>query len=287
MAVSSFGAVRGGLLASLRQRKATESSNDPDNSKNVFSRFRPPYQYHDGVGGAASTSDAGINYFQDGEGNAFQIRLEQGHAAATIGTAAARGLSLALDATGADGVAMDLGYGASASEIANCRGAFVIGTDEDFYLRIRLEIGDVSDSSQVAVAFVGTAAGWPDDGVLDTYGNYAALNVDGGQVNIETRLNTGTASVTDTGTDIPDYASTGDVYDLEIRVSKGGAVNFLINGAEPTTDVTGFVFDTGDTVNAVLMVLSDVDSDPGVVVHEWESGYLSSRGPDGILDLED
>lgn len=288
MGLTQFGAVQGGLLASLRKENSGAQSadvNDPDNSKNVFSRFRPPYFYADGIGGAASTSDAGINQFRDGEGNAFDIRLEQAHAGGTIGTKHDRGLNLGLDATGGDGVAVDLGYGASASEIDNCRGRFVIGTDQDFYLRVRLEIGDVSDTSMCAVGFVGNAAGWTDDGNLDTYGNYAALNVDGGTINIETRLNTGTASVTSTTDTVADWSSTGNVVDLEVRVSSAGAVNFLINGAEPTVDVTSFTFDSTDVVNAVFILISDVDSDPGVVLHEWESGYLSSRGLTGISDV--
>ena len=295
MAVSSFGAVSGGLLASLRQRVATETSADADNSKNVMSRFRPPYTYTDGLGGAASVLDAGIAKLVDGEGNGFDIRLEQaftdgGYSAPQV-LSRARGLQVLIDSSGDDGYAMDLGHGVFGSEIANAKSAFVIGTDEDFFLRVRLEIGTVAAADQVAVGFVGGVtgeSGWPVDGDLDTYGNYAVLNVDAGTVNIETRLNTGTASVTATGTSIVDFTTTGDVYDLEVRVAKGGAVNFLINGAEPSVDVTGFVFDSTDTVNAVFMVLADAsDDDPDIIIHEWESGYLSSRGPDTILDLED
>ncbi|GAG44932.1 unnamed protein product, partial [marine sediment metagenome] len=158
--------------------------------------------------------------------------------------------------------------------------------DEDFYLRVRLDIADVSDADQIAVGFLKN--GRPTDGLLDTYTDYAVLNVDNGAVNIETRLNAGSASVTATGTSMIDYTTTGDVVDLEVRVSKGGAVNFLIDGAEPSTDVTGFVFDDGDTVNAAFLFLSDlIGGDPTITLHEWESGYLSSRGPDNILDLED
>ncbi len=295
MAVTSFGALRGGLLASLRQRKATEASNDPDNSKNVMCRFRPPYNYTNALGGAAVTTDAGINLFHDGDGNGFDIRLEQafadgGYSAPQI-LVTDRGLQVQIDSSGDDGFAMDLGHGVFGSEVVNARSAYVIGTDEDFFLRIRLEIGTVLAADQVAVGFVGGVtgeSGWPVDGKLDTYGNYAVLNVDEGVVKIETRLNTGTASVTATGTTMIDFDSTGSVVDLEVRVSKGGACNFLINGAEPSTDVTGFVFDSTDTVNAVIMVLADAtDDDPDVVIHEWESGYLSARGPDSILDLED
>ncbi len=294
MAVTSFGAVRGGLLASLRLRKATETQQEPDNSKNVMARFRPPFTHTTGLGVAAAVTDAAINVLTDGDGNSFEVRSElafaDGGFSAPQVAIHTRGASMKIDSSGDDGIAMDLGHGPFGSEVVNCKGAFVIGTDEDFYLRVRLEIGDVSSTDQVAVGFVGGVtgeSGWPVDGLLDTYGNYAVLNVDNGTVNIETRLNTGTASVTATGTSIVDYTTTGDVYDLEVRVSKGGAVNFLINGAEPSTDITGFTFDSTDTVNAVFMALADADDAPVIVIHEWESGYLSSRGPDSIGDLED
>lgn len=290
MSVSSFGAIRGGLLASLRQGsgEARGSAQAPDNSKNVFSYFRPPFSYTDGLGGVAAVDGSVGNVLVTGDGEVFSINPE-GTFSGTAPQVAVhdRGMLIKTDASAADkGLMVDLGYGESGSEIPNCRGAFVVGTDDAFYLRVRLEIGDVSDSDCIAVGFV--KGGRPADGFLDTYGDYAVLNVDNGQVNIETNLNSGTASVTDTGTDIVDYTTTGDVYDLEVRVSDSGTVNFLINGAEPSTDVTNFSFDDGDTVNAVFLMLSDtVDGDPTVVIHEWESGFLSSRGPDTIVDLED
>lgn len=287
MGITNFGAVSAGLLGSLRKENSlseTGDVNDPNNSKNVFSRFRPPFTYTDGLGGAAATTDAAINVLTDGEGNSFNVRLEQAFAGSAPQAAVhARGVHLQMDATAADGIAMDLGYGNTGSEQANCRGAFIVGTADPFYLRVRLDIGDVSDSSQVAVGFVRN--GWPVDGTLDTYTDYAVLNVDSGTINIETRLNSGTASVTSTTQTVADYASTGDVFELEVRVDGSGNVNFIIDGAEPTVDVTNFSFDATDTVNAVLLVLSDAESSPTVVVHEWESGYLSSRGLTGITDV--
>jgi hypothetical protein len=131
--------------------------------------------------------------------------------------------------------------------------------------------------------------GFPDGGLYTSCTDYAVLNVNAGNIKIETNLNSGTPSVTDTTQDIGDYGTTGDVYDLEVRVNSGGKVNFLINGAEPTVDVTSFTFDSGDTVNAIFNVaLAGAGAgDPTVVLHEWESGFLSSRGPDSIFDLED
>lgn len=291
MAVTSVSAIRGGLLASLRQGSGESrgSSQAPDNSKNVFCYFRPPFDYTDGLGGAAGTASGNVALLRTGEGEAFSAFV----VGEFSGTAPqiqphARGAVLEMDASATnDGLVIDLGYGVSASEIANCRGAFVVGTDDAFYVRVRLDIGDVSDTTQCAVGFV--KGGTVDAALLGSYTDFAVLNVNAGDIKIETRLNSGTASATDTTQNIADYGTTGDVYDLEVRVSDSGAVNFLINGAEPTVDVTNFTFDTGDTVNAIFTVLGDVTAggDPTVVLHEWESGFLSARGPDTIFDLED
>lgn len=291
MAVTSFGAVRGGLMASLRQGsdfKAQGAAEAPDNAKNVMSRFRPPFTFSDGVAGTAVTTSGAVNVLTDGEGNAFSCFV-LGEFSGTAPQVAAhdRGALIQLDASATnDGLTVDLGYGLTGSEIDNCRGSFVVGTDDAFYIRVRLDIGDVSDSGQVAVGFV--KDGTPTTGLLDDHSDYAALNVNNGDILIETRLNAGSASVTDTTDDVVDFATTGDVHDLEVRVSDSGKVNFLIDGAEPTVDVTNFAFDSGDRVNAVVIVADLLAAgDPTVVLHEWESGFLSARGPDSIVDLED
>jgi hypothetical protein len=254
----------------------------------VFTYFRPPFTSTDGVGGvhAVTSGAVGVLTFADGNHMSSTV-IGEASASAPFASAHARGLTVTLDASETnDGWWLDLGYGLSGAEIANSRGAFVIGTDDAFYLRVRLDIGDVSDTVLCAVGFV--KGGFPDGGLYTSLEDYAMLNVNAGNIKIETRLNNGTASVTDTTDDILDYGTTGDVYDLEVRVSDSGACNFLINGAEPTVDVTNFTFDTGDTVNAIFTVaIAGGTADPGVVLHEWESGFLSSRGPDSILDLED
>ncbi len=288
MAVTNFGAVKAGLLASLRagSGESRGTTQAPDNSKNVFSYFRPPFEFTDGIGGAAAATTGAVGVLLTGDGQAFTATvIGDASASAPYISAHARGLVIALDASDTnDGCTIDLGYGLSGAEIANARGAYVVGTDDAFYLRVRLDIGDVSDTARCVVGFV--KGGFVDTGLHTAYTDYAVLNVNAGDIIIETRLNSGTASTTDTTQNVADYATTGDVYDLEVRVSSSGIVNFLINGAEPTVDVTSFTFDSGDTVNAIFSVaLAGAGAgDPTVVLHEWESGFISSRGLDTIFD---
>ena len=280
---TSYSAVRAGLGASKRL-------NIED--RYVFDRFYAPYQYLIKVPTAATdsiplVSDAGINELTTADGNRFDIRLEQAFAGSAPQVApGSYGCLLGLDAADNDGIGMDLGYGAASAEVAHTRGAFVIGTDAAFFLRVKLMIADVSDADQVAVGFV--KGGWAADGLIATYTDSALLNVDNGDVKLYTRLNSGTAGNVDSTDDVIDHAAdTANAVTLEVRVSSSGVVKYLIDGQAPTVDVTGFQFDTGDTVNAQLSVLTDVAGDPGVEVLEWESGFISSRGLTGISDLNE
>lgn len=272
---TSYNAIRAGLGASLRLDR---------NKKYVYEDFYGPYLNFEEDSTAAVVTDAAINTVITARGNLFQYRLEQAFAGTPPQVQPGTyGALLVVDAAGDDGIGLDLGYGAASSEDANSRGAFVVGTEEAFFLRVKLMIADVSDSDQVAVGFV--KGGWPADGLIDTYTDFALFNIDNGDIKIETRLNSGTASETDTTDDVADHGSSEDnAVELEVRVDAGGVVTFLVDGAAPTTNVTGFEFDD-DTVNAVVLCINDAAGDPGVEILEWESGYLSSRGLTGVSDL--
>lgn len=268
---TDFSAVRAGLGASKRM---------DSNAKYVYAKFYGPLEYSDGLGGAAAVTDAAINTLRAANGETFQVRLEQAFAgSAPQVSVGALGAALTLDAADNDGIGIDLGYGAAGAEVANTRGAYIVGTEaEGFFVRAKLNIADVSDADQIAVGFV--KGGFPADGLLDTLTDYAVLNVDNGDIKVETRLNSGTASVTDTTQDVADAGT----VTLEVRVTAGGVAHFFVDGAAPTVTQTGFEFDD-DTVNAVLLILADAAGDPGVQLIEWESGPLSARGLRSIDDL--
>lgn len=273
---TEYSAIRAGLGASKRLDKE---------DRYVYSRFYGPLRYTTRLPGAtdsvALVSDAAINALSDADGNKFEVRLEQAFAgSAPQAIADANGLGFVLDAASNDGIGMDLGYGAVSSEVAHTKGVFTVGTDAAFFLRVKLDIATVASADQVAVGFV--KGGWPADGLLDTYTDYAVLNVDNGDIKAETRLNSGTASVTDTTMNVADAGT----ITLEVRVSSGGVVKFLVDDAAPTVDVTGFEFDD-DAVNAVFIELNDAAGDPGIVIREWESGFISSRGLTGYTDVNE
>lgn len=268
---TGFSAVRAGLGASNRLDK---------NSKDAFCNFSDDIMYTDGIGGAAATTDAAVNSLLIGQ-TAFQFRLEQAVTGAPLAMDDV-GLVITSDDTDNEGFELNLGRTQTAADTTvwlRSRGAFKIGTDAAFFMRLKLKVADVSDSDDITAGF--SVGSYVADGLLDTYSDYAVLSIDNGDIKVKTNLNSGTQSSTDTTQNVADAGT----VTLEVRVGSGGKVKFLIDGAAPTTDVTGFTFDDADTVHAFYSQLNDVAGDPGVTLIEWESGFLSSRGLDGVSDL--
>ncbi len=146
---------------------------------------------------------------------------------------------------------------------AGSRAAMTIGTDV-FYGKLTLSIADVSGTDECRFGFRSAEAY---DVAVDNYADFAALNVDGGDIKIETNLNDGTPAATDTTDDLAD----GGTVTLEVYVALSGVVTFKIDGAAPTT-TAAFTFDSGDVVVPFFHFFHDSDLAGAVVLQEWEIG---------------
>jgi hypothetical protein len=270
MGVSNFDAIGG-----------TAGERNASQARYRYSNFRSNPIYTDQAGGTASALDAGINILQVGD-VPFQVRLEQAVTASPVFSTANTGMLINVDDTDNEGLEISLGRLQSDGSTVwtNSPGAFTVGTDEAF-IRVRLSIGDVSDADQIAVGF--SVGAYPAAGTIETYTDLFCLNVDNGNVNIETRLNSGTAAATDTTDDVADAGT----VTLECRVDANGNCRAFIDGADPSTNVTNFTFDSGDVIHAFYSQLNDAAGDPTVTLIEWESGVWANRGIDAITDLRD
>jgi len=233
-------------------------------------------------GTAAVVTDAGVNVFNV-EGYDFMYFVEQafgGTIPQVLADQAAGGLSLVTDAADNDGILLGLPWCTTAGQgtlKTAGRGIFLAGTDE-FFVKVKLKIADVSEADEIAVGFAKVQAV---DTNLTNFTDFAVLNVDNGTIEIQTDNDNAGPSTVDTTQDVADAGS----ISLEVRVASSGAVKFLIDGLAPTVDVTGFTFDSGDSLFPFVWVLNDVAGTPGVIVQQWESGLLTHRGLDGINDL--
>lgn len=272
---TGFSAVQAGLGASLRQAQ---------NARYVYTNFRgqPIFADVDGFAarGTGPITDAEVFHMMI-DGHTFQIRTEQDVTADPPLITSNDGLLINVDDADNEGLEINLGrvQGDGSTLWTNSKGAFVSQTDE-FFLRVKLDVADVSDADQLAIGF--SLGNYPADGLFDTYTDFFVINIDNGDVKIETRLNSGTATSTDTTTNIAD----ADQPELEIRVNSSGYARAFVNGAVPSTDKTDFQFDSGDVLHAFYTQLNDAAGDPTVSLIEWESGLWSSRGLGAIDDSD-
>jgi len=170
----------------------------------------------------------------------------------------ANGLDIGMDQTDNDGVELCPGI------LAGTKGMFIVGTDEAFYAKMRFTIADVSGTDDCAFGFRKVEAYQAN---IDDYDEMAALNVISGNVTIETILNAGTTTVTDTTEDWADAAE----HELEVRVSAAGVVTYKIDEGTPAT-VAAFTFDDAEVVVPFLYFLQATTSPGAVVLKSFECG---------------
>ena len=190
------------------------------------------------------------------------------------------GLNLKLDATADDGIELTLGNEQPANTVISAvagatRGTFVVGTDAPFYVAFKLTIADVSGTDDCAVGFHKAEAY---QAAIDSYDEWAALNVISGDIKIETELNAGGTTTTDT-TD--NWADTETktlmvICDSNGSLSNDGTVGkcyYFIDGQKPTTEPTSrFKFDSGEIVIPFFYYLFDTTTPGAMTAKLWESG---------------
>ena len=95
----------------------------------------------------------------------------------------------------------------------------------------------------------------------------AVLNVISGNITIETILNNGDTTSTDTTENWADTAS----HTLEVYVSAAGVVTYKIDGTTPST-VAAFTFATGEVVVPFFYFLNHTDIAGNVILTHFECG---------------
>jgi len=177
---------------------------------------------------------------------------------------AATGLDIGFDQANDEGVEITSG-----GIVARGRNIFTVGTDTAFFLSVTFSIAVVAGTDDCAVGFRKVEAY---QAALDSYDEFACLNVISGNITQETMLNGDSTITTDTTNDWADAAS----KTLTVRVSSAGVVTFAIDGTEPTT-VTAYTFDDTEVVTPFMYLINASGSQAGaVLVTAWECGYAGA-----------
>lgn len=240
-----------------------------DFQKQLRSLVDPNYFYSDfkgipvagAVAGGAASGTGNANNFLMISGNTFEY-VPKGTQTIIIPVRTAAGLNVGMDQTDNDGVEITNGMA-----VGVAKKVFTVGTDPAFFFRCKFSIATVAGTDDCAVGFRKAEA---DQANLDDYDEMAALNVISGNITIETILNNAATSSTDTTDNWADAAT----HTLEVRVSYGGVVTFLIDGKAPTV-TAAFTFDAGEVVVPFFFMLQANAAQTGaVILKEWEWGYL-------------
>lgn len=137
---------------------------------------------------------------------------------------------------------------------------FVVG-DGVCSFRTEFSIGDVSDTDDFVIGLRKKEAYQAN---VDDYDEMAAFNVNAGDIFIETILNGGATTSTDT----TDNWADGETHTLEIQVDEDGVVTYLIDDAAPTT-TAAFTFDAGEVLIPFVYYINAGATDPDIKLKKW------------------
>ncbi len=168
------------------------------------------------------------------------------------------GLDISLDATTDDGAEFCLGIN------ARTKGVFTVGTSAAFFAKMKFLIATVANTDDCAFGFRKVEAYQAN---LDDYDEAACLNVISGDIYIETILNGGSTTSTDTTDDWADAAT----HELEVRVSSAGVVTYKIDGVDPST-TAAFTLDDAEVVVPFFYFLHAASTTAGIELIEFECG---------------
>ena len=215
------------------------------------------------VGGGAATGAAGDNnvlFTQFGQYE-WNVIGTQTILAPKLDTF---GLNLVQDNTAADGIELCMGQ----TSLSPC--AFTIG-EPAFFVQAQFKVEDVSGADPLIIGLRKTQAF---EATLSDYTDFATIGIVGtaGKIQIQTQVNTGGVTTTDT----TDVAIDGEVFQLKIKVSSSGVVTYEFNYVEPTViPVDSFTFDSGDVVIPFIRFTQAADKTDQAAINYLEVGFQS------------
>lgn len=171
---------------------------------------------------------------------------------------AATGLDIAKDLTDTDGLELTQGI------VASSPAAFTVGTDGAFHFLARVYLTDVSGTDDFLIGFRKAEAY---QAAVDNYDEMAALNIISGDITIETILNAGATTSTDTTDNWADTTS----KTVGVHVSAAGVVTYTIDGVAPTT-TAAFTFDDAEVVVPFIYFIHDGDVAEATILQRWDCG---------------
>lgn len=233
--------------------------------KYAYDKFaEEPLAVADTGAGAATGSTGDVNLWLSG-GDIYRVHVK-GTQTILGPSHSSAGLNVGFDQTADDGLEIAFGGITALGKLA-----FTVGTDEDFFARLKFTIADVSGTDDCAFGFRKAEAF---QAAIDNYDEMVALNVIAGDIKRESIINNAATVTVDTGVNWADAAT----KTLEIRIVDGGKARFYIDGVDYTVAAgAAFTFDSGEVVVPFFYFLHDTTSPGAITLKEFECGYLSDK----------
>ena len=220
------------------------------------------------VGGThvADGTDNSVNQWQFSNGAQLEVINADANADIIPTKVAGEGLRIPLDSANEDGIEITV------SDSLNSTGpCFTVGTDAAFRVDMKVKIVDVSELDVAAVGFrkqaAYTAAIEADGELITDYTDIACLNVNLGNIDTNTRINSSGPSAVDTTDDWADAA----VHKVKVLVSSAGVVTYKLDNTTPGA-AAAFTFDDGEVVTPFFFYLNDSDVAGAVVLQKLKHG---------------
>lgn len=235
------------------------------NRKHCFEEFSGPVQASKSAGAGAATGTAGdVNILATPE-NTFEYHIK-GTQTIVAPVATTVGLDVGMDQTSGDGLEITRGIIA-----ANRRkNVFKVGTDGDFFCRVKLKVEDIS-GLDLSFGFRKAEAY---QAAIDDYDEAAFITVStgaAGRYNSETILNNAANTVTNLGLTV--WADT-ETHELMVQV-RGRAVTFWVDGVKALA-APAFNFDADELLIDFLDARHTADVAGTVEIIEYECGPITN-----------
>lgn len=193
-------------------------------------------------------------------GNGHKINYVPIVAQTAVIAMTANGLNIGLDQTANDGAELYAGVNG-----ASGRGA-IIGTTGAFKASLTFQIADVSGTDDFHFGFRRAETV---NATFDNYLDVASIGIvtsaDPAAIQLETILNNGATTTTDT----TDTLADGTSVKFTVLVSAAGVVTYLIDGVAPST-TAAFTFDDGDLVIPFIQFIQHGDFTGDFDIEELE-----------------
>ena len=250
----------GGILAGLS-----------DNKKTYLFDAAPICADAERLGGAAKLSDGSTEeevslQFPDG------LNLSCAYmGACTVDGPTGTSLGMTWEQADTNNLGYQFAMGHAAFKGAEGIDTFTVGGPA-FYAKHKFKIGTVGSADYVMFGFRLKSQAHVADPKA-TYTDYACLDVDNGDIKVETALNNTTATPTDT----TDNWADGEIHELAVYVSNAGVASFKIDGNDPTVNTHSVTFDAGDKLTVFGAFMKDAGAGLDIEHIELEVGYQSAN----------